>query len=253
MRDIQDVFFNERYFTPAMRAGEHAGIQEPLGRAVVYDSFVHGSCASFRGSGRRHTAVAGRARMDPGLRRDTARLARQPRAPRPARDGLSHGRPDAADGAGHLGTRAAAGVPRRRDFTNHALGGSAGILRRPARPGTRDLAFAPSGPLCRGLDVRRVQLALSERGADIRADGMYGRVSAARSRISSRPLVSPPQASPAARLSRHSRRKCRRMPPRRQRRERRPEDARRAIAGRPLPGASWRRRSDLALRSFDFR
>jgi chitosanase len=37
-----------------------------------------------------------------------------------------------------------------------------------------------ASPLQRGLDVRLVQLALSERGAAIRADGVFGRVSAER-------------------------------------------------------------------------
>lgn len=46
------------------------------------------------------------------------------------------------------------------------------------QPGTRDLAFQTAAPLVRGLDVRRIQLALSERGADIRADGVFGRASA---------------------------------------------------------------------------
>ena len=45
------------------------------------------------------------------------------------------------------------------------------------QPGTRDLAFQTSAPLTRGLDVRLVQLALSERGADVRADGVFGRAS----------------------------------------------------------------------------
>ena len=42
------------------------------------------------------------------------------------------------------------------------------------QPGTRDLAFQ-TGTLLRGLDVRLVQLALSERGADVCADGVFGR------------------------------------------------------------------------------
>ena len=37
------------------------------------------------------------------------------------------------------------------------------------QPGTRDLTFVTTAPLLRGLDVRLVQLALSDRGADIRS------------------------------------------------------------------------------------
>jgi chitosanase len=48
-------------------------------------------------------------------------------------------------------------------------------------PGTRAIMLPPPGrPLQRGLDVRLVQLALSERGAAIRADGVFGRASADR-------------------------------------------------------------------------
>jgi chitosanase len=42
-------------------------------------------------------------------------------------------------------------------------------------PGTRPIALAT--PLMRGLDVRRVQLALSDRDVDIRADGIFGQTS----------------------------------------------------------------------------
>ncbi len=48
-------------------------------------------------------------------------------------------------------------------------------------PGTRQISLpALPAPLQRGLDVRLVQLALSERGAAIRADGVFGRASADR-------------------------------------------------------------------------
>ena len=43
MRDVQDEFFDETYFRPAMKTAEREGITQPLGKAVVYDSFVHGS------------------------------------------------------------------------------------------------------------------------------------------------------------------------------------------------------------------
>jgi chitosanase len=43
------------------------------------------------------------------------------------------------------------------------------------QPGTRVLAL--QSPLLRGLDVRLVQLGLSENGADIKADGVFGQAS----------------------------------------------------------------------------
>jgi len=48
MRDVQDQFFTDVYFGPAIRTAERQGIVLPLGMAVVYDSFVHGSCARIR-------------------------------------------------------------------------------------------------------------------------------------------------------------------------------------------------------------
>jgi chitosanase len=48
MRDVQDQFFTDVYFRPAMKAAEREGIALPLGRAVVYDSVVHGSWARIR-------------------------------------------------------------------------------------------------------------------------------------------------------------------------------------------------------------
>ena len=45
------------------------------------------------------------------------------------------------------------------------------------QPGTRSLALQT--PLARGLDVRLVQLGLSERGVNIKADGIFGQTSVA--------------------------------------------------------------------------
>jgi len=43
------------------------------------------------------------------------------------------------------------------------------------QPGSRPLTLAT--PLARGLDVRLLQLGLSDRGVDILADGIFGRTS----------------------------------------------------------------------------
>jgi chitosanase len=42
MRAAQDQFFNENYFAPALRAADAAGITQPLGQTVVYDSHIQG-------------------------------------------------------------------------------------------------------------------------------------------------------------------------------------------------------------------
>jgi len=41
MRDIQDVFFDKRYFHPAMAWADGHGFTLPLSALTIYDSFVH--------------------------------------------------------------------------------------------------------------------------------------------------------------------------------------------------------------------
>jgi chitosanase len=41
MRQVQDVFFDKRYFQPAMAWAESNGFTLPLSALVIYDSFVH--------------------------------------------------------------------------------------------------------------------------------------------------------------------------------------------------------------------
>ena len=42
MRAAQDQFFNENFFAPALRAADAAGITQPLGQTVIYDSHIQG-------------------------------------------------------------------------------------------------------------------------------------------------------------------------------------------------------------------
>lgn len=41
MRDIQDQFFNDVYFDPAMRWADNHGFTLPLSAMIIYDSFIH--------------------------------------------------------------------------------------------------------------------------------------------------------------------------------------------------------------------
>lgn len=41
MRQIQDQFFNEVYFDPAMRWADNHGFKLPLSAMIIYDSFIH--------------------------------------------------------------------------------------------------------------------------------------------------------------------------------------------------------------------
>jgi chitosanase len=177
MRDTQDEFFDEAYFRPAMRTADRDGMTEPLGKAVVYDSFVHGSWSRIRDRvagtpesrgertwvreyvGARRNWLATHTRAD--LRMTVYRIEALGRLMDLGLWGLEL--PLVVRGA-EISALTMSGVPP-------------GAFDGP-QPGTRDLTFQTSAPLFRGLDVRLVQLALSERGMDIRADGIFGRASA---------------------------------------------------------------------------
>lgn len=178
MRDTQDVFFDERYFRPAMRTAERAGIGEPLGRAVVYDSVVHGSWTRIR------DRVAGtpHSRGERAWVRDYVSARRHWLA--------THSRSDLRattyrmDALGRLIEMEAWGlelplVVRGAEISATTLAAMPPGCYDGPQPGTRPLSLQTSAPLIRGLDVRLVQLALGERGADSRADGVFGRASAA--------------------------------------------------------------------------
>ena len=89
MRTTQDLFFERRYFQPALSWARSNGFTRALSMLVIYDSFIHSgrsspSCGTGSGSGRRHAAATKR----PGsaIRRRAARLAHESYAiPRCAR------------------------------------------------------------------------------------------------------------------------------------------------------------------------
>jgi chitosanase len=177
MRDTQNEFFDEVYFRPAVKAGNRYGISEPLGIAVVYDSFVHGSW----------TRIRDRVDGTPQSRGERVWVKDYVEARRSWL--ATHSRADLratvyrTEALGRLIDLGAWGlelplVVRGREISTTTLSGiPPGAFDGP-QPGTRELAFQTSAPLFRGLDVRLVQLALSERGADIRTDGVFGRSSA---------------------------------------------------------------------------
>ena len=177
MRETQDEFFDMTYFDPAVAAATRFGITEPLGVAVVYDSKVHGSWERIRDRvpgkppdrgerawvrdyvAARRAWLAGNKRADlraTVYRMDAcARLIEQ--------DMWSLELPLVVRGAEISATTLAA-TPR-------------GCYDGPP-PGSRALAVEVGRPLLRGLDVRLVQLGLSDRGFDVLADGVFGRRSA---------------------------------------------------------------------------
>lgn len=177
MRDTQDVFFDLEYWEPAAQAAEDEGIMSPLGVAVVYDSFVHGSWPMMRdrtkskvgtvvkaGEQRwvqtyistRRAWLAGHSRTD--LRRTVYRMDAFQRL--------------VDNDQWHLRLPL---VVRDKEITEGSLSATPPGCYLGPQPGSRMLAL--DVPLPRGLDVRLVQLGLSDRGLDIRADGIFGQAS----------------------------------------------------------------------------
>jgi chitosanase len=177
MRELQDEFFDETYFRPAMKASERDGITLPLGRAVVYDSFVHGAWSRIRA--RVDGTPATRGQQEWVTEYVEARRAWLNTHPRPDLRASVY-RIDALKRLmvlGQWGLELPI-VVRGAEISMTTLSEPPPGAFDGPHPGTRELAFQTSAPLLRGLDVRLVQLALSERGADVRADGVFGRASA---------------------------------------------------------------------------
>ena len=179
MRDVQDEFFDETYFQPAIKAAESFGITQPLGKAVVYDSFVHGAWKRIRDRVQGTPASLGE---QPWIAAyvDERRtwLATHPRADLCA----TVYRMDALKRLIELGQWGLELplVVRGAEISTATLAGVPPGAYSGPQPGTRELGFQTATPLLRGLDVRLVQLALSERNAEIVADGVFGRASSIR-------------------------------------------------------------------------
>lgn len=174
MRDVQDSFFDETYWKPALRASSSLGIGLPLGVAIVYDGHIHGAWRLIRD---RVNQAIGR----PSQSTEQAWLRRYVQT---RREWL----------ATHSNTLLRKTVNRMDSFgrlielNNWGLGlplvvqGQEVSLQSMAatppdafdgpQPGTRPLLLQT--PMLQGLDVRLVQLGLSERGLDVRADAMFG-------------------------------------------------------------------------------
>ena len=178
MREMQDLFFDEGYWQPAARIAAGMGITTPLGLAVVYDSLIQGSWKTVRDLtidhaghlaelgerawieayiATRHAWLAGHRRSD--LRATAYRMEAFQRLAEQSYWGLEL--PLVVRGA-ELSTATLYATPP-------------GCYDGP-QPGTRSIALQT--PLARGLDVRLLQLALSEQGIAIKADGIFGRTSA---------------------------------------------------------------------------
>jgi chitosanase len=177
MRDTQDQFFDEVYWQPAEKAATALGISSPLGVAVVYDSTVHGSWKAMRDRTTQQSgtpaALGERAWITAYVATRHEWLATNPRAD--LRKTVY--RMDAMQrllDQGFWGLNLPL-VVRSAEVSLASLGAMPPGCYDGPHPGTRSLALQT--PLVRGLDVRLVQLGLSDLGADILADGVLGQTS----------------------------------------------------------------------------
>lgn len=179
MRDVQDRFFDDTYWQPAVRAAARLGLRLPLGVAIVYDSWVHGSWGAMRD------------RTDSGgTVQQTGEKQWLERYVAARRDWLaSHSnlllrrtvyRMDAFRALmeqGYWGLELPL-VVRGREISLATLSGVPPGCYDGPQPGTRPLAV--QSPFHRGLDVRLLQvgLSLADHQCDIRADGIFGSTTA---------------------------------------------------------------------------
>lgn len=174
MRETQDVFFDTAYWRPALKAAADAGLTLPLAVAVAYDGRVHGSWARLRDE---TTAASGsalalgeRAWVLAYIARRRQWLATNPRADlRPTVYRMDAFQRLADQDRWGLALPL---VVREREISALTLAAAPPHAYEGPVPGTRPLAVA--SPLARGLDVRLLQLALSDAGQAVKADGIFG-------------------------------------------------------------------------------
>ncbi|MCB1874540.1 MAG: peptidoglycan-binding protein [Chromatiales bacterium] len=175
MRETQDAFFDQVYWEPAVRAATRFGIRTPLGLAVAYDSKIHGSLGTMV-----TRTIESVGNLDDigerewvsayvKVRGDWLRNHRRSdlRATVYRMDALQ--RLIELDEWGLELPLVVRGLEISLAFLHSVPPKSFdGPL-----PGSRSLGL--QSPLARGLDVRLLQLGLSAQGADIKADGVFGK------------------------------------------------------------------------------
>lgn len=174
MRETQDLFFDDTYWAPAFSTATKLGLNTPLSIAVVYDSFVHGSwkLLSERTSKEVGTPkTVGEQNWIKGyVKRRREWLATHKIA-------ILHNTVYRMDAFQRLMDLGLWGldlplVVRQAEISTATLNATpTGCFDGPV-PGSRPLSLQQ--PLLRGLDVRLLQLALSDNNKDIKADGVYG-------------------------------------------------------------------------------
>ena len=167
MRETQDLFFDTRYWIPAVDAGRQLGLSLPLSFAIVYDSRVHGSWDRLRDETTEKDGSlpqrGERGWIQAYVKRRMHWLATSPREDLRA----TVYRMDAFQ---RLIDQDRWGlalplVVRGLEISPATLSEAPPGCYAGPTPGTRPVAV--TSPLTRGLDVRLLQLALSDAGEPV--------------------------------------------------------------------------------------
>ncbi len=182
MRQTQDDFFDDVYWSDALHHAQRARISLPLGLAVIYDSTVHGSWEAMRD--RTNAERGSVARLgEEGWINAYLQTRRQWLA--------QHTRPDLRatvyrmDALMRLADQGYWSlelplVVRGLEISEATMAALPPDCFDGPEPGQRGLSA--QSPLPCGLDVRLMQVGLSFRGVSIKADGIFGQTSAKRVR-----------------------------------------------------------------------
>jgi chitosanase len=177
MRDTQDAFFDAKYWQPALRAAHELGLRSSLAAAVVYDSFIQGSWTPLRDQ-TLESAGTPAVKGEAGWISAYVATRRQWLASSD-REVLRSTvyRMDALQrliDQGFWGLALPLAVRGKEISTLTLAAMPPGCFDGP-QPGSRPLGLQM--PMAQGLDVRQVQLGLSNRKLDVLADGLFGQTS----------------------------------------------------------------------------
>lgn len=175
MRNAQDSFFDSCYWVSAEQAAQRARLNCAIGIAVAYDSTVHGSWDLIRKRANRHAGAIDAIGEHEWIRA-YVRMRREWLANH-ANSLLRKTtyRMDAFKAMLDLNNwnLDLPLVVRGAEISAATLNANPPHCFDGPEPGSRALDIKQS-PLPRGLDVRLLQLALSDSGANVKADGIFG-------------------------------------------------------------------------------
>lgn len=174
MRETQDAFFNDTYWVPAFNTATKLGLTAPLSVAVVYDSRVHGSWKLLSEEVSKTIGTPAAAGEQKWVK---AYVQRRRKWLATHKIPILHGTVYRMDAFQRLIDLGLWGldlplVVRQSEISLATLNGMPGGCYDGPAPGSRQLSLQQ--PLLKGLDVRLLQLALSDQGIDIKADGVFG-------------------------------------------------------------------------------